>query len=71
MIILICMMVKNLKKFEQNIGVVVNNSNDSKSKLNFHFSFKQIANILGFLTTISSKVNKQEIIEILIVIANS
>ena len=39
--------------------------------MKFHFSFEQIANVLGFLTTISAKGNKQEIIEILSVIGNS
>ncbi len=65
------MMFKNLHQFEQNIGVLVNNSNESESKLRFPFSFIEVANILGFLTNLSSKGNETEIIEILTVISDS
>ena len=62
------MMFKNLKKFEQNIGVLANNSNESK--LNYSLSFKQISDILGFLTT-SHIGYQKEIIDILSVISDS
>lgn len=65
------MMFKNLRQFEQNIGVLGNNSNESNSKLRFPFSFIQIANILGFLTNLPSKGNETEIISILDVISDS
>ncbi len=39
--------------------------------MSFEFSFKQTANILGFLTTTCVNGNKKEIIEILSVIGNS
>ncbi len=65
------MMFKNLRQFEQNIGVLVNNSNESESKLRFPFSFIEVANILGFLTNLSIEGNEREIIEILTVIADS
>ena len=65
------MMFKNLKKFEQNIGVLADNSNESESKLRFPFSFIQIEDILGLLTNFNSKRNKTKIISILSVISNS
>ena len=65
------MMFKNLREFEQNIGFLGDNSNESKLKLRFPFSFIQIANILGLLTNLSSNGSKTEIIEILTVISDS
>ena len=65
------MMLENLKKFEQNMSVFVNKTNDLKPKLNFPLSFTQIANILGFLINFSVIGNQQEIIDILSVISDS
>ena len=62
------MMFKNLKLFEQNIGVLVNKSNESK--LSYPLSFKQISDILGFLTMSQTRY-KRDIIEILTVIIDN
>ena len=62
------MMFKNLHQFEQNIGVLANKSNESK--LSYSLSFKQISDILGFLTL--GKIGyKKDIIEILTVILDN
>ncbi len=61
------MMFKNLHQFEQNINVLVNNSNDSRLK--YPLSFEQISNILGFLTHHTGY--QKDIIEILEIIMDS
>ncbi len=62
------MMFKNLKSFEQNIGFLVNKSNESR--LSYSLSFKQVSHILGFLT-MSQTGYKKDIIEILTVIIDN